>query len=67
MAQKSIKVKTVSLDGVELDLNGPDFSKLNSEHSLPEPDAYQRAKHDEDVRALYRDGTDISGVTGGGI
>jgi hypothetical protein len=47
-------------------LSGPDFSKLKCEQPLPEPDAFQRAKADEDTRAPFKDPWHI-GITGGGI
>ena len=36
-------------------VSGPDFSKLKCEQPLPEPDAFQRAKADDDARAPFKD------------
>jgi hypothetical protein len=47
-----------------VDAVGPDFSKLKYEQPLPNPDAFQRAKTDEDIEAPFKDPRHM-GITGG--
>ena len=51
MSQKPIKVKAILPDGVEIELNGPDFSKIKCERPIVETGVVlERAK--EDVNAV---------------
>lgn len=47
------------------DAAGPDFSNLKYEQPLPNPDAFQRAKADDDIQAPFKDPRHM-GITGGG-